>query len=181
MAQRPRIALTRPVSPSIGQCELTHVSRGPIDVGRAREQHASYRDLLAELCCTVISLPELPDQPDAVFVEDMAVVLDELAILTRSGAESRRGESDSVASALTEFRSLHQIEAPGTMDGGDVLCVGRAIFVGRSSRTNPAAIEQLRAVVRIGGSSPDSSPVNLHAVGHHRLPGSGATTGALQR
>ena len=115
MTRKAWIALTRAVSPNIDRCELTHLQREPIDVDRAREQHEAYCNLLASLGCGIIRLPELPDCPDAVFVEDVAVVLDELAIVTRIGAESRREETASVASALEEFRPMNRIETPGTM------------------------------------------------------------------
>src|SRR5687768_9238837 len=95
-----RIALTREVSPSLGRCELTHLEREPIDLDRARAQHRAYEDVLRSLGCAVHRLPPEPDMPDAVFVEDAAVVLDEVAVVTRPGAASRRAETASVAEAL---------------------------------------------------------------------------------
>ena len=142
-----RIAITRRVSASIGQCELTHLDRQPIDVDRARAQHWQYERALRALGCRVERLPEEPDLPDAVFVEDAAVVLDELAILTRPGAASRRRETRTVADALEPYRRLAPIRAPGTLDGGDVLRVGRTLYVGLSGRSNRAAVEQLRALL----------------------------------
>ena len=139
-------AITRAVSASITRCELTHVERAPIDLALARAQHAEYEAALERLGCRVVSLPELPDQPDAVFVEDSAVVLDEVAILTRPGAESRRAEVGAMAEALVPFRPLRRVEAPGTLDGGDVLRLGRTLYVGESSRTNAAGIAQLAAL-----------------------------------
>jgi dimethylargininase len=90
-------------------------------------------------------LPALPDLPDAVFVEDPAVVVDEVAVVTRMGAGSRRAESQSIADALANYRPLRSIDAPGTLEGGDVLQAGRTLFVGISHRTNPAGIGQLAA------------------------------------
>ena len=142
-----RIAITRPVSASIGRCELTHLDRQPIDVDRARAQHHRYEQALAALGCRVERLPEEPELPDAVFVEDAAVVLDELAILARPGAASRRPETRTVARALEPYRRLVPIRAPGTLDGGDVLRVGRTLYVGLSGRSNRAAIEQMRATL----------------------------------
>jgi len=142
------IAITRPVSPRIGECELTHQPRSPIDHGRAGEQHDAYEQCLARLGCTLERLPLEPDLPDSVFVEDAAIVLDEIAILTRPGAESRRPETASVAAALALHRNLVFIEEPGTIDGGDVLVFGRTIFVGLSSRTNESGLEQLRNLTR---------------------------------
>ncbi len=86
------IAITRDVSTSINECELTHLERQPIDLPLARRQHHVYRDRLVELGCRVISLPEEAELPDAVFVEDAALVLDELAVITRPGAAIRRPE-----------------------------------------------------------------------------------------
>ncbi|MEQ1910268.1 MAG: arginine deiminase-related protein [Vicinamibacterales bacterium] len=138
------IALTRDVSPLIARCELTHLVREPIDVDRARAQHRAYEDALTRLGCSIRRVPGAEAQPDAVFIEDTAVVLPELAIIARPGAASRRPEVDAVASALTALRDLVRIEEPGTLDGGDVLVVGTQVFVGRSSRTNDSGIEQLR-------------------------------------
>ena len=142
-----RIAITRKISPNINACELTHVSRDPIDLEAARVQHEAYESLLAELGCRVRSLPAEPDLPDSVFVEDTAVVLDEAAVITRPGAASRRPETDSIARALQKDRELLFLEAPGTLDGGDVLLMGKTLFVGLSSRSNQAGIEQLRELL----------------------------------
>ncbi len=142
------LALTREVSPSLGRCELTHLSRQTIDVEAARAQHRQYERSLAELGCEVRRLPGLPDFPDAVFVEDTALVLEEAAVILRPGAESRRGEVASAADALKAYRPLYAIEPPGTLDGGDVLALDKFLYVGLSSRTNRAGIEQLRRICR---------------------------------
>ncbi len=139
------VALTRSVPASIVDCALTHLERAPIDVARARAQHAEYERALTALGCTVQRLPAAPALPDSVFVEDTAVVLPGLAIIARPGAPSRRAEIDDVVAALRPLRRLAFIEPPGTLDGGDVLVLGKRIFVGRSGRTNAAAIAQLRA------------------------------------
>lgn len=141
------IAFTRAISPAIGRCELTHLARSPIDLGRACDQHAAYEAALAGLGYEVRRLPPLPDCPDAVFVEDAAVVFDEVAVITRPGAESRRTETASMADALAAFRPLRYIESPGTLDGGDVLRLGRTVFIGRTARTNAVAIEQMRSLL----------------------------------
>lgn len=138
------IAITRDVSPSIARAELTHVERVPIDYARAVAQHEEYRALLASLGCEVISLPGDAAYPDCVFIEDTAIVLDDVAVITRPGAESRRGEVDVVAGELAKHRRLVRIEAPGTIDGGDVLVLDDRIYVGRSERSNDAAREQLQ-------------------------------------
>jgi len=157
-------AITREVSPAIDQCELTHIDRAAIDIGRARSQHSEYRELLSELGCTVIHLPAEPHLPDSVFVEDTAVVLDELAVLTRPGTESRWAEVASIAKALAPYRPIAELTAPAMLDGGDVLCVGKAIWVGLSSRTNQAGVEQLKRLVSPHGYAVQSTKV--HGVLH---------------
>jgi dimethylargininase len=137
------IAITRDVSPSIESGLVTHVERVPLDYHRAVEQHEAYRALLRELGCEVFSLPADDAYPDCVFVEDTAIVLEDVAVITRPGAESRRGEVDVVAEALARFRPLVHIEAPATIDGGDVLVLDDRIYVGLSSRTNEEALAQL--------------------------------------
>ena len=153
------IAITRKISPLMSECQLTHLGRAPIDVSRAAEQHLAYEQRLEALGCRVTSLPAEPELPDSVFVEDAAVVFDELAILARPGAESRRAEVVSVAKALELHRKLERIEAPGTLDGGDVLTVDKQVFVGLSRRTNQAGIEQMRALLPVYGYSVESVPV----------------------
>lgn len=142
------VAITRAVSRSIDKCELTHLERTSIDLERARQQHHAYEHALRSLGIQVQSLPEEPDLPDSVFVEDIAIVLAECALLTRPGALSRQAETSSIAAALAPHRELYQIQAPGTLDGGDVLVVGQTIYAGLSSRTNQAAIDQLRRFTR---------------------------------
>ncbi|MFN0122427.1 MAG: dimethylarginine dimethylaminohydrolase family protein [Blastocatellia bacterium] len=141
------IALTRPVSPAIVDCELTHLARTPIDAARAQAQHEIYEQRLVEHGCEVIRLPLEPALPDSVFVEDTAIVVDELAIITRPGALSRRPETVTMAAALREYRPLAYIAAPGVIDGGDVLRVGRTLFIGLSGRTNENAIAQVAALL----------------------------------
>ena len=141
------LALTREISPAIARCELTHLEREAIDVDLARAQHAAYETCLRDAGCRVERLAAGPDMPDSVFIEDAAIVFDEVAIITRPGAASRRAETAGVADALRKYRPLHRMEAPGTADGGDVLVVGRQVFVGRSRRTNDAGIDQMRRVL----------------------------------
>lgn len=154
------IAITRAVSDTIGACELTHLDRAAIDVALARQQHRGYEEALRHAGCDLVSLPPLPDHPDAVFVEDVAIVLDELAIITRPGASSRRGEAASVAEALASYRTLARIDEPGTVDGGDVLRLGHRIYVGLSGRSNAAALAQLRAIVAPHGYTVEGVPVS---------------------
>ena len=141
------IAVTRPVSASMAACELTHLQREPIDSARARTQHAAYVRALAEVGCQVIDVPVADHLPDAVFVEDTALVLDEVAIVTRPGAPSRRAETAAVARELTRHRTMVQMPGPATLDGGDVLRVGRTLYVGTSGRTSDAGVAWLRDAV----------------------------------
>jgi dimethylargininase len=153
------VAITRAISPRIGECELTHLERQAIDVERARAQHAQYEACLAGLGCELLRLPAEPDLPDSVFVEDTAVVLDELAIITRPGATSRRPETESVARAMGPFRRLAFIQPPGTLDGGDLLCVGRVLYIGLSGRSNQAGVRQMRDLVEPFGYRVEGVPV----------------------
>ena len=146
-----RIAITRGVSPAIEHCELVHQQRSAIDVALARRQHRLYEEALAGLGCRVEALPPDPELADSVFVEDAAIVLDEVAVITRPGAESRRPETAAIARALAPYRPLVSIEPPATLDGGDVLRIGRTLYVGLSGRSNQAAIDQLsRALAPFG-------------------------------
>jgi dimethylargininase len=154
------VALTRAVSPDLAQCALTHVPRTAIDLDVACVQHEAYERLLADLGCTVLRLPADAAMPDSVFIEDTAVVLDEVAVVTRPGAASRRGETSAVAEALAAHRIVHTIAPPGTLDGGDVLRVGRRLFVGASGRTNAEGIAQLRAFVGRYGYTVEAVPVH---------------------
>ena len=133
------IAITRDVSPALAACELSFVERSAIDVQRAQAQHDGYCRALESLGCEVIRLPAEAAFPDSVFVEDVALVFDEVAIATRPGAESRRDEGGAVLEELGSVRRLLRIEAPGTLDGGDVLRIGKRVFVGISARSNAAA------------------------------------------
>ena len=141
------VAITRAISAGLAACELTFQERVPIDLEVARAQHAAYERALTAAGCRVEQLESDASMPDAVFVEDMAIVFDELAVLTRPGAESRRRELPAIAAALAAYRPLQEIEPPATVDGGDVLLAGRHVFVGRSTRTNDAAAMQLRRIL----------------------------------
>jgi len=137
------IAITREVSPRFNECEITHIERTPIDVKVARAQHHEYVNVLKELGSNVIELPAEADLPDSVFVEDTAFILPEVAVITRPGADSRKPETESITQALSSYRPLLHVREPATVDGGDVLVLGKIIYVGLSSRSNEDAIEQL--------------------------------------
>lgn len=144
----PLTAIIREVSSSINDCELSFHARQPIDVVKATVQHKAYQDCLADLGVLMVSLPAEPGLPDAVFVEDPAVVVDEVAVISIMGAPSRRPEARSLANALSRYRPLKFLVEPATLDGGDVLRVGRSVFVGLSRRTNRDSIAQLSDLLR---------------------------------
>ena len=138
------LAVTREVSPRFNECEITHIERMPIDVDVACAQHHGYVNALKTLGCDVLELPALADLPDSAFVEDTAFILPEAAVITRPGADSRKPETASITQALSPHIRLLFIREPATLDGGDVLVVGKRIFIGLSTRSNNEAIEQLR-------------------------------------
>jgi dimethylargininase len=140
-------AITRAVSPALANCELSFIARQPIDLAIARQQHRSYEQLLEKLGARVISLAAEPALPDSMFVEDPALVLDELAVVFPLGTESRRPEAASLASALSPFRKLAHVTLPGTLEGGDILRIGRKLYVGLSKRSNSEGLCQLAAIV----------------------------------
>ena len=142
------MAITRPVSRSINNCALSFHARQPIDVAKATAQHKAYQDCLTALGVQVVSLAAEPDLPDAVFVEDPAVIVDEVAIISIMGAPSRRPEVHSLAVALSRYRPIKQLVGPATLEGGDVMRVGRSVFVGLSQRTNREGFGQLRDILR---------------------------------
>ncbi len=137
-------AITRAVSSAMHHCELTHMDRQALDLDRARQQHEAYNQALRKLGVEVIELPEQAELADSVFVEDTALVFDEVAVITHPGAVSRRPETASIAEALEPYRPLRHIEPPAILDGGDVLTIGKNVYVGLSSRSNRDAVEQLK-------------------------------------
>jgi len=141
------LAWVREVSPRLAQCELSHIDRVALDAACAQRQHAEYVAALRALGCRLEWLPPLPEQADGVFVEDTAVLLPEVAVITRPGAASRRGETHTVAAALASHLPVVSITAPGCLEGGDVLQIGRTLYVGASARTNAAGITQLGAAL----------------------------------
>ncbi|MBN1858623.1 dimethylargininase [Candidatus Bipolaricaulota bacterium] len=121
--------------------------REPIDITRARAQHAAYEDALVACGCRVERVARAEAMPDSVFVEDTAVIVPEVAVITRPGAATRRGETEAVEESIRSRRSIRNIRAPGTLEGGDVLRIGRTVFVGQSTRSNKAGIEQLARIL----------------------------------
>jgi dimethylargininase len=142
------IAITRSPGPELARCQLTHLERQPIDVDRARAQHRAYRDALRGAGVEVLALPADPALPDGVFVEDTAVVLDELAILTAPFPPSRRQEWPAVAAALRPFRPLVRLPEGAYLEGGDLVRVGRTLYVGQGGRTRETGLRALEEAVR---------------------------------
>ncbi len=155
-----RFAITRDVSPRFNECELTHIARIPIDYDTARAQHRGYVDALKQLGCDVLELPAEADLPDSVFVEDTAFILPEAAVITRPGADTRKPETAPIAQALSPHTKLLYLQEPATLDGGDVLIVGKKIFIGLSTRSNEDAINQLNNLLKEDGYS--VTGVQLH-------------------
>jgi dimethylargininase len=141
------IAITRKISPRFNECEITHIDRTPIDLDIARAQHQEYVNALAEVGCQVIELPAEADLPDSVFVEDTAIILPEVAVITRPGADSRKPETESIIQALSPYRALVHVTNPATVDGGDVLVLDKNIYIGKSTRSNDSAILQMQKLL----------------------------------
>lgn len=152
-------AITRGVSPALNRCELGFQPRQEIDIAKAAAQHHHYEACLRDLGVTVLSLPPEPELPDSIFVEDPAVVVNEVAVITRMGAASRRAEADTLAPVLARYRPLRWMHEPATLEGGDVLRVGSTLYVGLSARTNQAGIDQLAEHVRPFGYNVQAVPV----------------------
>ena len=140
-------ALTHEPSANLANCELTFVKQEKISNFKAQKQHLAYCEKLRNLGVNVITLLENAHLPDSVFVEDTAIVLDEIAIITAMGAKSREQEIDLISNKLSEFRPLAQIDSPATIEGGDILKIGKKIFVGHSTRTNKSGIKALGKIV----------------------------------
>lgn len=144
------VALVRRPAPTLAErCELTFLERTPIDFAAIERQHAAYRDALTAAGARTIALDAIASAPDSVFVEDAAVVLDEVAILARPGVDSRRHEPAFVEAPLSTQRGrIERIDAPATLEGGDVLRIGDTLYVGLSGRTNRAGLERLASIAR---------------------------------
>jgi dimethylargininase len=152
-------AITRSVSSALVDCELSFIPRRPIDLQKARTLHHAYEQLLGKLGARVISLPEELELPDSMFVEDPAIVVDEVAVICPLGTETRRKEAPSLAAALGKFRKLAFVKLPGTLEGGDVLRVGKKVFVGITARSNPEGIRQLAVILSAYGYDVTAVPV----------------------
>lgn len=141
------VALTREPSSSLDAGERTFRAREPIDLEVVRFQHGAYRRALSECGAHVVTLPALDDLPDAVFIEDVAIVLDEVALLLPMGVESRREEPRQVAGEIARWREVVRLPEGSRVEGGDVVRLGRTLYVGRTGRTDESGIEELVAAV----------------------------------
>lgn len=141
------MAITHLPSPKLQECELTFLESEPIGIEKAKEQHQNYRAMLERCGAKVIVLDANLDLPDSVFVEDPIIVFDEVAVLTSMGVASRRKESDYMGKVFSKYRKVERITLPAKIEGGDVLKIGKKIFVGDSSRTNQEGIDALRAII----------------------------------
>jgi dimethylargininase len=155
-----KIALTHAVPKGITQCELTYLTREPIDYQAAVAQHAAYLGSLRRAGVEVIELTANSDYPDGCFVEDTAVVVDELAVMARMGVESRRGEVSEIERVLSNCRSIARIEAPATLEGGDIVVAGRKVFAGLSPRTSRAGVSALATLLKPHGYQVVGVPIN---------------------
>jgi dimethylargininase len=140
--------------------ERTFVDDQPIDLALARRQHDAYQDALRVCGAEVLTLDVNAGMPDCVFVEDTALVLDEVGVMMSPGAESRRGEPAGIEPVLRRYRTIERISLPATIDGGDVVVSGRDVFVGRSPRTNHAGVAALREILAPHGYIVDAIPVH---------------------
>lgn len=146
------VALVVPPSPRLEGAVRTHVAHQAIDIARVAVEHAGYARMLEGAGVAVRVLDVNQDEPDGVFVEDTAIVLDELAILTPMGTPSRMREPSAIEPELRRYRDVVvRIEAPAMLEGGDVLRVGKKLLVGLSSRTNARGLVALSEAVRPHG------------------------------
>lgn len=154
------LAVIRAISPRFNECEITHIERTPIDLDIARAQHSQYVNALKQLGCEVLELPAEADLPDSVFVEDAAFILPHAAVITRPGADSRKPETESIIQALSPHINLMHLREPATLDGGDVLVMGKNIYIGLSTRSNQDALDQLSEM--LGDDGYTVTGVELH-------------------
>jgi dimethylargininase len=154
------VALVRQVSPRLDEGIVTHIARSPVDVQLARGQHAEYLAALTSHGWQTHFVPPADDCPDSVFVEDTVVVCEDLGVITRPGAPERRAETRAVDATVRDLGlSVVHIEAPGTLDGGDVLQVGPTVYVGRGGRTNAEGVRQLGRLLSAVGRTVVAVPL----------------------
>ena len=149
-------AMTREINAAMDSCELTFLLRDKIDMDLAKQQHQQYQSVLSSLGCEIVIVSTESNLADSVFIEDTAVVLDEIAVLCRPATALRGQEVAGVKDVLQQYRTLASIQSPGTLEGGDLLRVGNIIYAGLSTRSNQSGIEQLRYIVADYGFSVES-------------------------
>ena len=157
-------ALTHLPSPALEACQLTYLDRQPIDFKRARLQHANYCKALRDCGAEVRTLSVNTSLPDSAFIEDCAVILDELAVITSMGTQARREELAGIEPEVARLRPIKHISLPATLEGGDVLQIGKKLFVGHSPRTNKQGIQAFSAIVEPLGYQ--TIPVEVHGCLH---------------
>ncbi len=158
------LAITHLPSPSFNECQLTFLKRQPIDLPRARQQHQNYCKALGEEGLEVITLSINSHLPDCAFVEDAALVLDEIAIICSPGTPARQAEVGGIEEVLSKYRRMGRISLPATLEGGDVLRIGRKLYVGHSKRTNASGVKAVRQLVAEFGYQ--VVPVAVHGALH---------------
>lgn len=160
-----KIAFVNKPTQAIGNCELTFIDRDPVHLQKALEQHSNYANALTQAGLKVVSIDINTESPDAAFIEDVAIILDEVAIVTSMGTPSRRPEVESISEMIAPYRYIiHKIQLPATIEGGDVLQVGKKVFVGHSSRTNQNGIKALTDL--LNPHSYQVIPVSVHGCLH---------------
>jgi dimethylargininase len=160
-SQNARIAFVRIPSSNLAEGVVTHIDRSEVDRDIADHQWDDYVAALVRSGWRTVEVAAADAMADAVFVEDTAVVLGGVAVIGRSGVESRAGEAESVEKSLVEQGfEIEAIEEPGTLEGGDVLVVGTTVYVGRSGRTNADGVRQLRAIAGPLGYTVIAVPVS---------------------
>ncbi|UCC54768.1 MAG: hypothetical protein JSV68_12505 [Anaerolineaceae bacterium] len=130
---------------------LTTSDLGEPDYARICQQHQAYINALQSQGLDVTVLEALPGYPDAYFVEDVAVVTGEVAVITAPGAEARKGEAEHIVAVLATYRPITRIQPPGTLDGGDVMMAEKRCYIGLSERTNEDGAAQLGQILRAYG------------------------------
>ena len=158
------IAFTRRPSRSLANCEVGYAPREEIDLHLAFQQHEAYCRALRQLGVAVEVLPPEEAFPDSVFIEDNAIILDELAVVASMGTLSRQGEPELFLPVLDRHRRFATIAPPATIEGGDVLRMGKTLYVGVSTRTNREGVEALRTIVEPLGYQ--VTPVGIRACLH---------------
>jgi dimethylargininase len=152
--------VTQRVSQALEKCELTFVESSPINIEKAGKEHTDYCKMLEGCGAQVITLEDNEESPDSVFVEDPIIVFDEIAVMTSMGVESRRREGAALATFFKRYRQLEQITLPAKIEGGDVLRIGRTIYVGESPRTDSTGVEALASIMSRFGYETIPVPVS---------------------